>query len=150
MKHKLTNPDTAESTDCEVDLRKWDLLQSQIDSDTSYLNWLDDTDLPAKLKNLIKKLVDGTIHVGTKVYNFGKFILELTRKFYSRFPQAALGALFGLVIGLIFNLIPWIGPFLSALITPITVLIGASIGMGADLLEMRMKQTIKQAISETL
>ena len=150
MKHTLTNPDTAESTDCEVDLRKWDLLQSQIESDTSYLNWIDDTELPAKLKTLIRKLVVGRVHVGPKIYEFGKFILELTRKFYSRFPHAMLGALFGLVIGLIFNLMPFVGQFLSALLTPILVLIGASIGMGADLLEMRIKQTIKQAISEVL
>lgn len=148
MKEKIENLD-GEFVVEEFDHDKWDAASAEIDDNPqTFRDWIDETELDPRLKNLLKKLIDASVSIGTKVYAVGKHILSWIIKYSTTFPKSALGAVVGFVLGLFVSTIPFIGPLLSSFITPITTLIGASVGLGLDVLDAVQRTAIKQAINE--
>ena len=125
-------------------VQRWTAMQDETKNSEHYVDWIDNTDLNANLKNLLKAILEKTVVVGKQVLEFGKFVLDKIVRVFGTYPRATGGALLGFFIGTIISTVPFVGWLLGPLFTPILTALGGLAGCYADLVAMCGQKTVVQ------
>ncbi len=112
---------------------KWNAFQQNVEDKSVYTEWIDHIDCPAGTKNLLKKLVDKSVIIGKRIYQFGKFVLSALMKLCKLYPRTVIGAVIGLFIATIISSIPIVGTIIGPLAIPILIALGGIEGFYRDL-----------------
>ncbi len=112
--------------------KKLDKLSKENKHNAFYYDWIDNTDLDVKYKNILKKLLEITEKVGSALYSVGKIALNAVMKIVQTFPRTAIGIVVGYAMGCIIGLIPFVGPAIASVAAPILALIGGATGFLMD------------------
>ena len=112
---------------------KMDGLESTLSDKAFYQDWIDNMDCDVRIKQILQDTLELTFHVGKKIYQFGKMILEAVISFAKRWPNLTEGLLLALTISLLIDLIPFLGPYLNVFLRPLLLLTGAVVGLAADI-----------------
>ena len=112
---------------------KMENLESTLSEKAFYIDWIDNLDCNVKVKQILKDTLDLTIHVGKKIYQFGKMILKAVISFAKKWSHLTEGLLLALVLSLLIDLIPFLGPYLNVLLRPLLLLVGGLTGLAVDI-----------------
>jgi len=91
-----------------------------------YEKMIDDLNIDAKYKNMLKQVLACTIKIGQRIVEVGKKIIEIIIWALKKHPDAVAKAVIGALLALLAAHIPIIGVVLGPIIATATVFIVAS------------------------
>ena len=94
---------------------------------------IDNLEISADAKALIKSIMDTVIKVGDVVLRIGKRIVEIVFDVVKRFPGTTLGLVLGVILSVLIDSIPIIGAILAPLLAPVLIAFGLGIGFMKDM-----------------
>ena len=106
---------------------------------------IDNLEISADAKVLIKSIMDAVIKVGDVVLRIGKRIIEIVSDIVKRFPNATFGLVLGVILSVLIASIPIIGAILGPLLAPVLIAFGLGAGFMKDMKESPIVQAIKDA-----
>ena len=106
---------------------------------------IDNLEVSADAKVLIKSIMDAVIKVGDVVLRIGKRIIEIVSDIVMRFPNATFGLVLGVILSVLIASIPIIGAILGPLLAPVLIAFGLGAGFMKDMKESPIVQAIKDA-----
>ncbi len=106
---------------------------------------IDNLEISADAKVLIKSIMDAEIKVGDVVLRIGKRIIEIVSDIVKRFPNATFGLVLGVILSALIASIPIIGAILGPLLAPVLIVFGLGAGFMKDMKESPIVQAIKDA-----
>ena len=106
---------------------------------------IDNLEISADAKVLIKSIMDAEIKVGDVVLRIGKRIIEIVSDIVKRFPNATFGLVLGVILSALIASIPIIGAILGTLLAPVLIAFGLGAGFMKDMKESPIVQAIKDA-----
>lgn len=107
--------------------------------------YIDNLDISADAKSVLKKLSSLTVKVGRVLLKIGRCILDILITLFKNYPNIGLGVLLGILLGTIIGAIPVIGAVIGALITPLAAAFGFVVGMSQDLQNKALAREIAKA-----
>ena len=108
---------------------------------------IDNLEISADAKALIKSIMDTVIKVGDVVLRIGKRIVEIVFDVVKRFPGTTLGLVLGVILSVLIDSIPIIGAILAPLLAPVLIAFGLGIGFMKDMRGNPIVQTVKDETS---
>ena len=108
---------------------------------------IDNLEISADAKVLIKSIMDAVIKVGDVVLRIGKRIIEIVFGIVKRFPNATFGLVLGVVLSVLIASIPIIGAILGPLLSPVLIAFGLAAGFMKDMKESPIEQAAKDETS---
>lgn len=94
---------------------------------------IDDLAISADAKVWLKRALDVTAEVGTRVVAIGREILARILEFARAFPGTTFGVIVGFTMGALISSIPLVGLVLGPMLTPLLVALGLGTGAIADM-----------------
>ena len=108
---------------------------------------IDNLEISADAKALIKSIMDAVIKVGEVVLRIGKRIIEIVFDVVKRFPNATFGLVLGVILSVLIASIPIIGAILAPLLAPVLIAFGLGAGFMKDMRGNPIVQTVKDETS---
>ncbi len=108
---------------------------------------IDNLEISADAKALIKSIMDTVIKVGEVVLRIGKRIIEIVFDVVKRFPNATFGLVLGVILSVLIDSIPIIGAILTPLLDPVLTAFFLAIGFMKDMRGNPIVQTVKDETS---
>lgn len=108
---------------------------------------IDNLDISADAKAMIKSIVDKVIKVGDVVLRIGKRIVEIAFDIVKRFPYASIGLAVGVILSVLIDSIPIIGAILGSFLLPVLMAFGLGVGFMKDMRGNPIVQTVKDETS---
>ena len=108
---------------------------------------IDNLEISADAKALIKSIMDAVIKVGEVVLRIGKRIIEIVFDVVKRFPNATFGLVLGVILSVLIASIPIIGAILAPLLAPVLIAFGLGTGFMKDMRGNPIVQTVKDETS---
>ena len=106
---------------------------------------IDNLEISADAKALIKSIMNTVIKVGDVVLRIGKRIIEIVSDIVKRFPNATFGLVLGVILSVLIASIPLIGAILGPVLAPILIAFGLGAGFMKDMKESPIVQAVKDA-----
>ena len=103
---------------------------------------INNLEISADAKVLIKSIMDAVIKVGDVVLRIGKRIIEIVFDIVKRFPNATFGLILGMTLSVLIASIAIIGAILGPLTEAVLIALGLAAGFMKD---MNIEQAIKDA-----
>ena len=94
--------------------------------------FIDQLDISADFKAVLRDLAQVTWHVGSTVGVIGRKILTVALDILTAFPGTSFGVVIAFIITLIVGTIPLVGPLLTAFVGPIMLATGLTMGAFSD------------------
>lgn len=120
-------------------------------SDSRMQRAIDNLSLSADQKAMVSQISQFTLNIGTKVFSFGRKILELSLLFFKKYPATSFGLVIGLVVS---SLIPGgtikgfaipIVSSLTGLLKKLVILFSIGLGLKEDLKNTALGSMISDA-----
>ncbi|KAA1193935.1 hypothetical protein F0M18_00365 [Pseudohalioglobus sediminis] len=149
MQVKATHPETGETITVEISEKQYSDLEELKKDRTSrskLQSYIDNLDIPADAKNLISRILDISISIGSTIIRLGQRIIEFVVYIVSRFPNATFGVIFGLLLGALVATIPLVGSLLGAFVMPISAAFGLASGYMDDIRDNALKAKVGEAV----
>ena len=108
---------------------------------------IDNLEIFADAKALIKSIMDAVIKVGEVVLRIGKRIIEIVFDVVKRFPNATFGLVLGVILSVLIASIPIIGAILAPLLAPVLTAFFLGAGFMKDMRGNPIVQTVKDETS---
>ena len=124
--------------------------QAKVKPKSFYVDYIDNSILPANIKSALMGLLDIVEPIGKKVFNIGKILVHKAIELYNKYPNTAKGIFFAIVFGCIISYIPLIGGFLNEILTPIMALIGGLHGFFKDKRFLDMQKKVMEDIKNDI
>jgi hypothetical protein len=94
--------------------------------------FIDQLDISADFKALLRDLARVTWHVGSTAVAIGRKILSVALDVFTAFPGTSFGVVIAVIITSIVGTIPLVGPLLAAFVGPIMLATGLTMGALSD------------------
>ena len=108
---------------------------------------IDNLEISADAKALIKSIMDTVVKVGEVVLKIGKRIIEIVFDIVKRFPRASFGLVLGVILSVLVASIPIIGGILASFLAPVIIAFGLGAGFMKDMKGNPIVQVIKDETS---
>ena len=108
---------------------------------------INNLEISADAKVLIKSIMDAVIKVGDVVLRIGKRIIEIVFDIVKRFPNATFGFILGAILSTLIASIPIVGAILGPLTATVLIALGLATGFMKDMKESPIEQAINDAVA---
>ena len=108
---------------------------------------INNLEISADAKVLIKSIMDVVLKVGDFVLRIGKRIIEIVSDIVKQFPNATFGFILGAILSTLIASIPIVGAILGPLTAAVLIALGLAAGFMKDMKESPIEQAINDAVA---
>ena len=124
--------------------------QDKVKSKSYYVDYIDNSTIPADVKNALSGVLDIVESFGGKVFNVGKILVHKAIELYNKYPNTAQGIFFAIFFGCVISYFPLIGGAIAQIVTPIMVLIGGMRGYFKDKQLLKIQENVMEDIKNDI